>query len=100
MQTDALDIRIAETGERGRYFARMPDGLEAELTFVRTGPAHLIADRTFVPPAWRGRGIAERLVERLVADARSGGARITPACWFVADEFARHGKDWEDVLKR
>jgi predicted GNAT family acetyltransferase len=40
------------------------------------------------------------MVERLVADARAQGVRITPACWFVADEFARHAPDWNDVLDR
>jgi predicted GNAT family acetyltransferase len=100
MQIDQLDIRLENAGNRGKYSIRMPNGEESKLTFVRVGPDHIIADHTFVPVPWRGKGVAERLVERLVADARAAGTRITPSCWFVADEFARRGEEWDDVLKR
>ena len=40
------------------------------------------------------------MVERLIADARAGGLKITPTCWFVADEFERHHPDWDDLLAR
>lgn len=100
MQTDQLDIRFEEAGNRGRYSIKMPNGEESRLTFSRVSADHIIADHTFVPVPYRGNGIAERMVERLVADARAAGTRITPTCWFVADEFARHGSEWEDVLKR
>ena len=52
-----------------------------------------------MPVPYRGNGIAEAMVERLIADARSGGLKITPTCWFVADEFKRHHPDWDDVLQ-
>jgi len=100
MQDEQLDISFEEAGNRGRYSIRMPNGEESRLTFSRVDAGHIIADSTFVPVAYRGRGVAERMVERLVADARAAGTRITPTCWFVADEFARHGAAWEDVLKR
>lgn len=94
---DSMDIRFEEAGSRGRYSVEMPDGSEAHLTFSRVSANHVIADSTFVPPAFRGRQIAERMVERLFSDARAGGFRITPTCWFVADEFARHSPAWDDV---
>jgi predicted GNAT family acetyltransferase len=97
---DQIDIRFEETGNRGRYSVAMPDGTEARLTYSRVGGDHVIADSTYVPPPFRGRQIAERMVERLFADARDKGFRITPTCWFVADEFARHSPEWDDVLKR
>lgn len=100
MQANELDIRFEESGNRGKYSILMPNGQESKLTFVRTGPDHVIADHTYVPPSYRGQGVAEHLVERLIADARAAGTRITPTCWFVADEFARHGPEWNDVLKR
>lgn len=100
MQLDALDIRLEQNGPRGKYSIAMPDGSESRLTFVRVGPGHIIADHTFVPVPWREKGVAERMVERLIADARANGDRITPTCWFVADEFTRHSPEWDDVLKR
>ena len=64
------------------------------------GPGHIIADHTFVPVPYREQGIAEAMVERLIADARTNGDKITPTCWFVADEFTRHSPDWDDLLRR
>jgi len=94
------EIRFEETERGGRYFITMPNGADSRLTYVVAGPGHIIADHTFVPVPYRGAGVAEALVERLIADARGGGLKITPACWFVADEFERHRPDWDDVLKR
>ena len=91
MDNIALDIQLEETAKGGRHFIVMPNGEQSQLTFVRAGDGHIIADHTFVPPPYRGRG---------VADARAAGLTIAPLCWFVADEFKRHRPDWDDVLKQ
>lgn len=100
MDKGALDIQLEETTKGGRYFVVMPNGEQARLTFVRAGEDHIIADHTFVTPTYRGRGIAESMVKRLIVDARAAGLKIAPLCWFIADEFKRHHPDWDDVLKR
>jgi uncharacterized protein len=100
MQTDELDIRFEEAGNRGKYSILMPNGQESKLTFVRIGPDHVVADHTYVPPPYRNQGVAERMVERFVADLRTAGTKVTPTCWFVRDEFTRHSPDWDDLLKR
>lgn len=97
---DDIEIGLQETEKGGRYSVAMPDGGEARLTFVRASPTHWIADHTFVPVPFRNQNIAERMVERLVADARAAGARITPTCWFVADELKRMSPQWDDVWMR
>jgi predicted GNAT family acetyltransferase len=56
-----------------------------------------VAEHTLVPPAIGGRGVAARLVEALVADARSEGFIIEPQCSYVAAAFARH-PEWGDLL--
>lgn len=99
MADDDIDIRHEENGGRGAYTVPLPGGERAELTYARAAPDHVVADHTFVPRAFRGQGIAERMVERLVADARAKETKITPTCWFVAGEFRRHGAEWQDVLK-
>lgn len=92
-------IRFEPSAKGGRYFVPMPNGEESRLTFVTVSPTRIIADHTFVPVPYRGDGIAEAMVERLVTDARSNGWKITPTCWFVADEIARHAPGWDDVLQ-
>lgn len=94
------DIQLEESARGGRYFVPMPNGDDSRLTFVHAGEGRIVADHTFVPVPYRGEGIAEAMVERLVSDARARGWKITPACWFVAEEIERHAPDWDDVLAR
>ena len=63
---------------RGRYVIHLPDGLEAELTYGRRDTATLVADHTYVPPSFRGHGLAEKLVNRLIADMREHHANFLP----------------------
>ena len=92
------EITLERRGHRGRYVLPMPDGEEAELIFVDSGPGHVIIDHSWVPPRHRGKGVARKLVEKAVADARAAGLEITPLCRYVAAEFRRH-PHWSDVLR-
>jgi hypothetical protein len=83
-------------GSRGRYVLRR-DGHEAELAYSIASPRLIIADHTGVPDAFRGQGVGNALVERLVADARAEGVKIVPLCPFVNRWRARHA-DWADVF--
>lgn len=65
------------------------------LTWVRRGDVR-IATHTLVPPQIGGRGVAARLVEALIADAREQGFRIDPACSYVDVAFRRH-PEWADL---
>ena len=76
------EIEREEEGFKGRYVLRTDDG-EAELTYSRLGATRVIADHTGVPETMSGQGIGNRLVERLVADARAEGFLIVPLCPFV-----------------
>lgn len=95
-----FQIEFEPTAKGGRYFVRLSQNEDARLTYVRVSAVHWIADHTFVPAAWRGGDIAERLVQRLVFDAREAGAKITPTCWYIADEFKRMNPAWDDVWMR
>jgi predicted GNAT family acetyltransferase len=50
----------------------------------------LVLTRTFVPPALRGRGLAEKLVRAALALAREEKRRVVPACSYVATFITRH----------
>lgn len=100
MAIEPGDFTFEQTARGGRYYKVMPNGEEAKITFVHAGPGHIIADHTFVPVPYRGDGVAEALVERLIAEARAAGNKVTPTCWYVADEFKRNAPAWDDVLKR
>jgi predicted GNAT family acetyltransferase len=85
-----------DQGARGEYHAAVP-GSEAigRLTYQRRGDV-LVADHTLVPPEIGGRGVAARLVEALIADAREEGNKIVPQCSYVEALFRRH-PEWADL---
>lgn len=56
-----------------------------------------VAEHTVVPPEIGGRGVAAKLVEALIADARTHGFKIDPVCSYVAAQFKRH-PEWGDLL--
>ena len=97
------EVTITRHGDpaRGEYVAAVA-GSEAtgRLTW-QAAPgfddgAVRIADHTLVPTEIGGRGVAARLVEAMIADARAEGFRIVPACSYVAVAFRRH-PEWADL---
>ena len=93
----ALTITRTDETSHGAYRADLPGAQRpAELTWQAMGPLR-IADHTFVPPEMRGQGVAQVLVEALVADAREQGFKIVPQCSYVEALFRRH-PEWADLL--
>lgn len=90
------EIEREVSGSKGRYVLR-EGGAEAELTYSILSASHIIADHTGVPDEMRGGGAGKRLVERLVADAREEGVKITALCPFVRAQAQRH-PEWSDVF--
>jgi predicted GNAT family acetyltransferase len=85
-------------GQGGCYLAVVPDSaheayLQWEPGGMQGGKEVRIAAHTVVPRAIGGRGVAARLVERMVADAARLGFLIRPDCSYVAARFAEH-PDW------
>ena len=80
----------------GEYCAAISGSDEiGRLTYQRHGIT-LVADHTLVPAAIGGMGVAAKLVEALVADARADGTRIEPQCSYVEAAFRRH-PEWKDL---
>ncbi|ABD27701.1 conserved hypothetical protein [Novosphingobium aromaticivorans DSM 12444] len=91
-----ITITHLDQGARGEYHARV-EGSEAigRLTYQRQGDT-VIADHTLVPTEIGGRGVAARLVDALIADARKFGFRIVPQCSYIDAAFRRH-PEWADL---
>ena len=60
------------------------------LAYYRLADGVLTFTHTEVPPQFRQRGIASRLVQGALETARARGLKVVPRCWFVADYMARH----------
>lgn len=90
------EIVKVDEGTRGEYSVAV-EGSDrpAVLTWHMRGDAR-VAAHTFTPPAARGKGVAARLVEALMADAREQGFTVVPQCSYVAVLFKRH-PEWADL---
>ncbi|QNE05825.1 GNAT family N-acetyltransferase [Croceicoccus marinus] len=93
---DNLEITRHDEETRGEYRAHPSDSVAiGRLTYKKNGDVY-VADHTLVPPEIGGRGIAAKLVEALIADARDEGFKIVPQCSYVDAAFRRH-PDWSDL---
>lgn len=91
-----LEITVTDETTHGAYRADVEGtDVQAELTWQARGEAR-IADHTFTPPQARGKGIARKLVERMIADAREQGFTILPQCPYVAKLFDKN-PDWSNL---
>ena len=85
-----------EKGDHGEYRAHVAGSdYLGRLTWVERGGAR-VAEHTLVPKEIGGRGVAAKLVEAMVADARENGFKIVPVCSYVVKKFDEH-PEWADV---
>lgn len=77
-----------------KFYVLAPSGEEALLAYaftkVRAGSAEQVAmdlKRTFVPPAFRGQGMAAKLATAACEFAASSGHAIIPTCSYIRDTF-------------
>ena len=94
---DTVTITRHGTAEKGEYHGQVPgNAAVGRLTWHARGTAR-VADHTLVPGEIGGRGVAMRLVEALIADARAEGFKIVPQCSYIAAAFARQPA-WSDLI--
>jgi uncharacterized protein len=65
------------------------DGVTVFMNYRRAGRV-ISLDHTETPVAARGRGLASRLTEGVLAIVRSHGLKIVPRCPFVVAYLAKH----------
>ena len=93
---EQVTITRHASGQAGEYHAHV-EGQDAigRLTWVQQGQVRA-AEHTLVPREIGGRGVAGRLVDALIADARAQGFKVKPVCSYVAAAFEKH-PDWADL---
>lgn len=83
------DVNIQHNEKSQKFYVSLADNKEAVLQYrlsKGTGetPPTIDFTRTYVPPDFRGQGIAEALVRRGVKWAREQNYRMTASCWYAA----------------
>ncbi len=90
------DIEVSDdTGQR-RYEARI-DGELAGYADYRIWGEEIEFPHTVTLPDFAGRGVASRIAQVSLDDARAAGRTVRPTCSFYARWIQRH-PDYEDLL--
>jgi uncharacterized protein len=91
---EGLTITRHGSESAGEYRAHIEGSAHiGRLTWVQKGPESdrvRAAEHTLVPPELGGRGIAARLVDALIADAKAEGFKVKPVCSYVVKAFEKH----------
>ena len=91
-----MDVQKQETTQGHRFVIETEAG-EAELTLAKVKTGIFNANHTYTPRALRGQGVAGKLYDAMVADAKTEGYKIIPGCPYIEVKFKRHPKDREAV---
>ncbi|MCI1857069.1 MAG: N-acetyltransferase [Sporolactobacillus sp.] len=84
--------------DRGRFYIREKSGaLVGELTYSEPEPGVIAIEHTSVNSAYRGRGLAAQLTQKVVEKAISEQKKILPLCSYARAFFQRKPeyRKWE-----
>jgi uncharacterized protein len=91
-------IEVRDNRELHRYEVVVDGALAGILTYRLNEPDAVITlVHTEVDRAFRGRGLADRLAQHALDDARARRLRVRPNCPFVA-AFIRSHPDYQDLV--
>ncbi|MBN8613655.1 MAG: N-acetyltransferase [Deltaproteobacteria bacterium] len=82
-----IEIAHEEIDGRGAFFLDREGVRLAEMTYSRVTPSHVIVDHTEVHAKLQGMGVARKLLDTLVAWARTTGTKITATCPYAKAQF-------------
>lgn len=76
--------------EKTRFFLEEEGNLVAEIKWDIQPNGDLDVNRTFVDPSQRGKGLAEKLLLKVIEKAKTENVKIIPSCSYVANYFNNH----------
>lgn len=84
-----IEIQHEDRGDRGRYHL-LVDGVEAGELDYRMHEGRRVFVHTGVRDEYEGQGLASKLAQRVLDDARAEGLAIIPQCPYVRSYLERH----------
>lgn len=85
-------------GDDGVFYLRDNGDRIGKIRYQHPGGNRYVVDYVEVDPAYRDRGFARRLVDKMANFARDRGFMIAPTCSVVASIMNRHS-EYHDVLE-
>jgi predicted GNAT family acetyltransferase len=84
----SLEIRHEEADERGAFYVEVDGQRLAEQVYRRLDAQRIVIVHTEVDVKLRGLGVARKLLDTLVAWARTTGTRVSATCVYAQRVFA------------
>lgn len=89
------DPDIRDNAEAKRY--ELAVGEQVAVVTYNLSPPNLMITETLVPVALEGQGLASRLAQHVLEDARRRELLVLPVCPFFSGYLKKH-PDWADVV--
>lgn len=86
-------------GESSFYIGKSETDFIAIIKYIDYGDNVIAATTTYVDESLRGQGIARKLLDELVAMARTENLKIFPICSYVASAFEKY-PEYNDILQQ
>jgi len=90
-------IELEYNDQKGTFYLKVDDKIEAKMTFVFAGTTQIIIDHTEVNPGNNGKGFGKKMILKAVEFARENGITILPLCPFAKSVFDKT-PEYKDVL--
>lgn len=95
---DPLEIQHVKNKENGEFFVEVDQDKKGFLSYLLFGSGRMIILHTEVTRDMKGTGLAYRLLDAAIAEARSKGFRILPKCPFAKMVMYKNREKYKDVL--
>lgn len=92
--TEALDIVHDQSSRR---FRANLQGFEACLMYRLRGQ-EIDLYHTYVPEAFRGRGVAEKLCRAAFEYAKANGLRVLPSCSYISGAYLKRHTEYQSLV--
>lgn len=93
------ELTITHEPENHRFVALADDGKRMGAIVYEERDGALRATHTWTDEAYRGRGVAGKMLDELVAHAEERGMKIVPVCSYVVAAFERHPERYRAVTQ-
>ena len=86
-----MEIRVVDVPEGSRFEIRVDDETAGYAAYRRR-PGVIAFVHTEIDPRFEGQGLASKLIQTALSEARAEGAAALPFCPFVRSYIAGHGE--------
>lgn len=93
-----VELELGKNGS-GEFYLANAEGEKIGEMVINISENNLTVYHTEILPEYEGKGLAQKLLETMVAYARSNNLHVIPLCDFVYEWFSGHAETYKDIWK-